>query len=219
MNVFNRPFIYLYSFFFCLRYFSLNVAMRIPILVWPFSLKVKGLKRGQISFSAPVRHAMVVLGFVGTEGRSTRKSLISVRDGGSLSFGDNVTLARGTQVVVNGGKFCVGNNFFCNGDCFFTCDGNITIGNSCLFGWDIDLNTTDGHQIQIDGTWRESTGQIVLGDHIWVCSGSHISKNVTIADGCVVAQRSLVNKSCSTPATLLGGMPAREIRQKVEWKK
>ncbi len=219
MNFLNRPFIYLYSFLFGLRYLPISVAIHVPIIVWPFAVRVRGLKRGQIKFSAPLRHAMVVMGFMGTEGRSTRKSLISVRDGGELVFGNNVTLAKGTQMIVNKGQFHIGNNFFCNGDCFFTCDGNITIGDDCLFGWDIDLNTTDGHSIMIDDKWKKTDGPINLGNHIWVCSGSHISKNVTIADDCVVAQRSLVNKSCTTTATLLGGMPARDIRHDIQWAK
>lgn len=219
MNNFNRPFIYLYSLLFCLRYLPFSTALRIPILVWPFSLKVKGLRKRDIAFSAPIRHGMVVVGFPGTEGRSARKSLISVTDDVRIVFGDNVTLARGTQLVIKGHELSIGNNFFCNGDCFFTCDDDIRIGDNCLFGWDIDLNTNDGHRVMIEGEWRKSAGPIVLGNHIWVCSESHISKNVTLADGCVVAQRSLVNKSCSIPKTLLGGMPARALRTNVEWEK
>ena len=149
MNNFNRLFIYLYSLLFCLRYLPFSTALRIPILVWPFSLKVKGLRKRDIAFSAPVRHGMVVVGFPGTEGRSTRKSLISVTDDVRIVFGDNVTLARGTQLVINGHELSIGNNFFCNGDCFFTCDDDIRIGDNCLFGWDIDLNTTDGHRVMI----------------------------------------------------------------------
>ncbi len=211
-------FSYIYSLFFCLRYLPFREAIKIPIMVHPDGLKVGKMRRGQIVFSSPVHRAMVVMGFTGSEGRDTRKSLLTIHEGGKLTLGSGVTFTRGTQMVINGGEVKIGNGFFCNADCFFTCNDSITIGEHCLFGWNIDLNTTDGHKVNIDGEWRNPTGAISMGDHVWVCSDSHISKNVTIANGCVVAQRSLVNKSCLTPNTLIGGMPAREIRHNINWK-
>lgn len=218
MNFCRRILIYSYSFFFCLRYLPMRVALKVPILIWPFGLRTGQLRRGQIRFSAPVRRAMVVLGFPETEGRDGRKSLLSVHKDGQLVFGDGVTLGRGTIVVVNSGQISFGNRFFCNADCFFNCNSSISIGDDCLMGWNIDCNTTDGHEVRLGETWREPTGPITIGSHVWVCSECHISKNVVLADGCVVAQRSLVNKSCLAPHTLLGGMPAREIRHGIEWR-
>ena len=40
-----------------------------------------------------------------------------------------------------------------------------------------------------------------------------------IADGCIVAQGAVVTKSITEPKVLVGGIPAKIIRQDVEWEK
>ena len=204
------------SLWFCLRYLPFRQALRVPILV--SKLKVGTLRRGDIVFTTEPRRARVVLGFTGTERRDSRAAYLSVHDGGKLVLGEHVTIARGTAIVINGARLSIGNNFFCNGDCFFTCDRDITIGNDNLYGWRVEMNTTDGHDIFENGQRKERSKPITIGNHVWICSGSHIGKGVVIADDCVVAQRSLVIKKHFTPHTLIGGMPAKDIKNGIAWK-
>lgn len=207
---------YLRSLWFCLRYLPFRQALRVPILV--SKLKVGTLRRGDIVFTTEPRRARVVLGFTGTERRDSRAAYLSVHDGGKLVLGEHVTIARGTAIVINGARLSIGNNFFCNDDCFFTCDRDITIGNDNLYGWRVEMNTTDGHDILENGQLKERSKPITIGNHVWICADSHIGKGVMIADGCVVAQRSLVIKKHLTPHTLIGGMPAKDIKNGIAWK-
>lgn len=216
MTYFNLFFYYLYSLVFCLRYLPFREAVHIPMLVHP-SVKVESLPRGAILFHGKLRHGMFVFGFKGTSGQSNCKSLISVKSGARLVVSEGVQMARGTRIVISKGEIQIGRNFWCNGDCFFHCTTNITIGNDNMYGWNISFNTSDGHHVYENGFQKRMEGDIMIGNHVWIASHCIIGKNTVVADDCVVAQNSLVNKRFETPCCLIGGMPAKVVKENVNW--
>jgi acetyltransferase-like isoleucine patch superfamily enzyme len=77
---------------------------------------------------------------------------------------------------------------------------------------------SDLHQItDADGNWNPFEKPIVIGDHVWIGSNVTISKGVSIGDGAVIATGSLVTKDVAA-RTLAGGIPARRIRDNIDWK-
>ena len=46
-----------------------------------------------------------------------------------------------------------------------------------------------------------------------------INKNISIADGCIIAQGAVVVKSIEQPKSLAGGIPAKIIQSNINWKK
>ncbi|MBO4122437.1 putative colanic acid biosynthesis acetyltransferase [Cupriavidus gilardii] len=52
---------------------------------------------------------------------------------------------------------------------------------------------------------------ITLAPRVWICAESFLSPGVTVAEGAVVAPRSVVTKSLATAWTVYGGTPARAI--------
>lgn len=208
---------YIYSFIFCLRYLPLHQALHIPVLIHP-SVKIDCLSRGAIKFKGKLKHAMLVFGFKGTTGVSNCQSILSIRKGGSLIVGDGVRMARGTRVVIGqNGIVEIGENFWCNGDCFFYCTTKITIGENNMYGWNISFNTTDGHYVYDNGVTKPMEGDITIGNHVWIASNCIIAKNTFIADDCVLAQQSLVGKRFEQPKCLIGGMPAKVIKDNFTW--
>lgn len=206
-----------YSFFFCLRFLPIKWAIKIPVLIHP-SVKIGQLTRGAISFSGVIKSSMLVLGFPGITGQSNCRTLISIEPGGQLVVAENVQMARGTRVVIgNQGFLRIGRNFWCNGDCFFHCTTKIMIGEDNMYGWRVNFNTTDGHHVYENGIQKPMEGEIVIGNHVWIASYSNIAKNVQIADDCVVAQGSLVNKNFEQTHSLIGGMPAKVIKENICW--
>lgn len=208
---------YLYSLLFCLRFLPFRQAIHIPILIH-YSVKVKALPRGAIMFSEKLRHGMLVLGFEGSIGRSNCKSLISISKGGRFIIGSNVQMAKGIRMVIEeGGMMTIGSHFWCNGDCFFYCTKRITIGDNNMYGWDIHFNTSDGHHVYADGLQKPTEGDIKVGNHVWIASYCRIAKNSTIADDCIVAQCSLVNREFERVGCLIGGMPAKMLKSDINW--
>ena len=65
-----------------------------------------------------------------------------------------------------------------------------------------------------DGTGHPATkGDIVIGNDVWIGAHATIMSGVTIGDGVVVAANSHVVKD-ARPYTIVGGNPAREIKQR-----
>lgn len=210
-------FLKIYSFFFCLRYLALKDAVKIPILIHP-SVKIDSLSRNAIFLNGKVKSSMFVFGFSGTKGQSNCQSLISIGRGGKLVVSEGVQMARGARVVIGKqGVMQVGRHFWCNGDCFFNCTTKISIGDNNMYGWNISFNTTDGHHVYENGVQKPMEGDIEIGNHVWIASYSHIAKNTSIADDCVVAQNSLVGKRFDIPKCLIGGMPAIILKNNFTW--
>jgi len=208
---------YLYSVVFCLRYLPFRQAIHVPMLIHP-SVKIESLPRGAIQFCGKLRHGMFVFGFKGTTGQSNCKSLIAIKSGARLIVSEGVQMARGTRIVISKGEMRIGQNFWCNGDCYFNCTTKITIGDSNMYGWNISFNTSDGHHVYENGVEKPMEGDITIGNHVWIASHCIIGKNTSIADDCVVAQHSLVGKRFEQANCLIGGMPAIIIKENYSWK-
>ena len=205
-----------YSLLFCLRYLPFGQALHIPVLIHP-SVRVK-MRRGGISFQGSLRSSMLVIGFPGTTGQSNCRTLISIERGGRFVVSENVQMARGTRVVIgHRGMLQIGRHFWCNGDCYFHCTTKISIGDDNMYGWGISFNTSDGHHVYDNGQQKPMEGNITIGNHVWIASNCHVAKNTVIAENCVVAQNSLVNRTFVKTECLIGGIPAKVIKEDVTW--
>jgi acetyltransferase-like isoleucine patch superfamily enzyme len=60
------------------------------------------------------------------------------------------------------------------------------------------------------------TQPIIIGNHVWVGMNATILKGVTIGDGAIIAAGSIVTKDVKAN-TLVGGVPARILKENVEW--
>ena len=129
-------------------------------------------------------------------------------------IGQGTTLRCDKNAVIELGK-----NFYCNKNCHIRSAERIKIGDECSLGWNVQINTDDGHSILHDGKLVNRIGSIDIDNHVWVTSNTIITKNVKIAEGCIVAQGAVVSKSIMESKSLVGGVPAKIIRTCVEWEK
>ncbi|MDY6131329.1 MAG: acyltransferase [Prevotella sp.] len=216
MNWLQRLGNYAYSLYFNVRYLPWHQARHIPILVSP-SIRIGELHRGDIILTEPVSRAMVSWGFKGVEGRAMRKTYLSIHRGGRLVIKGGVVFLNGTGMVIHGAIMTIGNHFLCNSDSFFHVTQDVTFGDDCLLGWNVQVNTTDGHRVWLDGREKQMEYPIVVGNHVWIGADSLIFKNSVIPDGCIVAQRSLVSKHFVSQESLIAGTPAKIIKEHVKW--
>lgn len=134
-------------------------------------------------------------------------------------LGERVTIARGTTIIIDGAQLQIGNDFYCNKNCYFRASRNLFFSNVCQVGWNVQINTSDGHAIFHDGKSQVSDLPINIGNHVWITSNTIITKGVSIADGCIIAQGAVVTKSINEPRALAGGVIAKVILQNIEWKR
>lgn len=73
--------------------------------------------------------------------------------------------------------------------------------------WGLDItNVTDA--------W-DNKGDIIIGNDVWIGYDAVILSGVTIGDGAVVGTRAVVTKDVP-PYTIVGGVPARQIRRRFD---
>lgn len=86
-----------------------------------------------------------------------------------------------------------------------------------MIGWNNEINDNDGHPIYINGEKTQGTAPIEIGPHVWITTYVKISKGVEIPEGCIVAKGAVVTKKHKTAYTLIGGIPAKDIKTGVDW--
>lgn len=131
-----------------------------------------------------------------------------------MSIGDHLSI-RGTQGrveigSVNGGELMIGSRVFINWGSTIVAYIGITIGDDCRIGELTAIFDTDHHAIEPETT--VTTSKVSIGRNVWIGRGSIVLPGVEIGDNAVVSAGSVVSSNVE-PNTLVGGVPARVIRQ------
>ena len=142
------------------------------------------------------------------------RTLLSVWDGSTLEVGGAFTMATGSRIVIDKGATLKLGSGYVNNFGSIACFESITIGNNVAIAEGVIIRDSDSHTIV--GGCHIPTSPIVIGDNVWIGTNAIILKGVTIGDGAIVAAGSVVTKN--VPArTLVAGVPAKIIRENVEW--
>lgn len=94
------------------------------------------------------------------------------------------------------------------------CFNKISMGNDVRISEGVTIRDSDNHTI-LDGRHQKSS-PISIGDHVWIGLNSTILKGVTIGDGAIIAAGAVVVHDVP-PKSIVAGIPARVIRENVEW--
>ena len=199
------------------RCLPFKTALKLPIFVG-YKTHIDKLSRN-ITFGCEPTTFMVRIGWGGTEGRELgKKNYLFLNENASIRFNGRCTMSSGVSLILDLGTLEIGENFYCNKNCTFSCNDRIIIGDNVLFGWNVELLDSDNHKvIHRDKATVCDRGSIRIGNHVWVAAFSHILKNSSVPDGSVVAYRSLVTKQFEGENLLLGGCPAKVIEEQIEW--
>lgn len=124
-------------------------------------------------------------------------------------FGNSyIRVAPGGKLILKGG--------FVNENVQITAGDVVEIGSDFTCGRDVVIRSYDGHTIEQQG--YKISEPIKIGNHVWVGQGATILKGVTVGEGAIIAAGALVTKD--VPAhTIVGGVPAKVIRENVKWHK
>jgi acetyltransferase-like isoleucine patch superfamily enzyme len=143
-------------------------------------------------------------------------------------IGENHTVIIGSGARLRGGHFLVedrGGRLEIGGNTtmfapMVVCSegGAIRIGRDCLIAYGLDLRNSDGHSV-LDATTRQRVNlpaDTIIADHVWLGNNCQVMKGVTVGTHSIVAARAVVTKN--VPAhTLAAGLPAKVIRENVDW--
>lgn len=95
----------------------------------------------------------------------------------------------------------------------------ITIGEKCLFAKDVTIRSLDGHKIfNVDKSVRENKSRdIWIGNHVWLAKGCNILKGSYIGNDVVIATCAVVNKKIAKNNCIIGGIPAKVLKEDIVW--
>ena len=122
-----------------------------------------------------------------------RGSVVNIAPGSRLSIGEKSYLSDGSTIAAGS-------------------RGGVTIGRGCAISFGVTILDDDGHGFGPP----PYSAPIVIEDRVWIGCNATILKGVTIGEGSVVAAGAVVTKSCP-PGSLIAGVPAKVIREGVEW--
>jgi len=137
-----------------------------------------------------------------------------------ITFGRNVTIAKGsvivcTGVVANRGiGLKIGDYSAVGAQSFLGAQGGITLGNDVIMGPGVRIFSENHNCDLIDipiRTQGETRKAVLIEDDCWVGSGVTILGGVTIGKGSVIAAGSVVTHSIP-PFSIVAGIPAKLIK-------
>lgn len=161
------------------------------------------IKEGQLhlnkSFSAPDKNWGV----------------LKMKKNATLNVNGNFDIYSGCQIgIMENAELNLGSGYI-NYNSKIRCYSKITIGNNVALSENLTILDSDSHEIV--GRKSSKTAPIVIGDHVWVGVNVTILKGVTIGEGSVIAAGSVVNRDIP-PHCLAGGVPAKVLKENIEWK-
>lgn len=200
------------------HYFDLRTAIQFPVLV-SSNVYLKNMS-GKVVLDFPWKTGSVKLGYgdVGIFDKQKSRSIWEVNSG-TVIFKGKAEIRHGFKVSVNNGVLEFGDNFKITAESTLVCtDASIVFGRDNLLSWDILIMTTDFHPVfNSEGIRINEPKDIHFGNDVWIGCRTTVLKGSRVPDGCVIAAGSLLAGQFHRRNTLIGGHPARELKNDISW--
>ena len=144
-----------------------------------------------------------------------RPSYLSMGAGATISVENGFSIGDNAYVIVRKNAALTLGGGYINSNAQIVCNQSITIGNGVAIADGVLIRDCDDHDIQYEG--YQKNAPVVIGDHVWIGQRATILKGVTIGDNSIIAAGAVVTKDVPANA-IVGGVPAKVIRENVTWK-
>lgn len=134
---------------------------------------------------------------------------IGYKHGGRFHGGVSEIQARYEDAIIE-----IGDRVAFNNNVFICSAKMVKIGNDCLVGEGVTIHDFEAHGTLPDK--RQSIGtkkEVVIGNNVWIGSKVIINKGARIGDNSVIAAGSVVLGKEYPPNVIIGGNPARVIKE------
>lgn len=136
-------------------------------------------------------------------------SCLDIRGVFCFRHGADIKLFEGARLILEGG--------YAMANVAIRCKKEIRIGKGAAIARGVTIIDSDAHEIFIGDQSQATTGPVNIGEHVWIGTGATILKGVTIGDGAIVATGSVVTRNVPQK-TIVAGVPAKVIKENVEWR-
>jgi len=140
-----------------------------------------------------------------------------IKKNAAIKLGRKVQLYKGVKLSAFGNEnfseIIIGNNTSIGDRTEIHAGKKVEIGDRCNISWDVCIMDRDYHKFNSP---TEEIKPVKIGNDVWIGCNVLILKGVTIGDGAVIAAGSVVTKDVA-PKTLVGGNPAKLIKEDIYW--
>lgn len=215
INIFKTIFLNFY-------YFPLNIAIKIPIVVFRKTILKK--VSGKIILNcdkSEIKTGMLRFGpcGVGTIDYICSHSIWELY--GKLIISGKTTIGRGTKLCIGeNAKLVLGKNLLITGNTSVICQKEISIGDDSLLSWDILIMDSDFHDIMDSNDHIiNNPREIRIGHHVWIGCRTTILKGVHIGDNNIIAAGSIVSRSFNEASCTISahGREVNVLKREVKW--
>lgn len=170
---------------------------------------------GKVVLNCRPRFGMIGIGFEnGYKGVSNRGLWEA---GGKIVFNGSANIFPGAKIIATG-EVHFGENFSMQTSTIIS-RKKIVFGNNCLLSWDCLIMDSDQHPVKEIETDQQINPpeEVVLGNNIWMGCRCTVLKGTKIPDDTIIAANSFLNKKYKGQYQVIGGNPARILKQNVTW--
>lgn len=190
------------------------LAMVLFYKVWIYYKSGKKILISKSSTLTAEKNGFLSVGRISNESAFKKRSSCNIWVGGDLII-NYLDISDATIAVLPGAKLVIGDCFMNDGT-YLECESSITIGDNVLIGRNVTIRDSDGHDHGDAFGKRERCLPVIIGNSVWIGSYAMIQKGVHIGDGAIIAAGAVVCRD--VPAnTLVGGVPAKVLKENVYW--
>lgn len=196
---------------FNIRAFGFRQGLKLPVYIYG---KVKFYQIGKIEIHCPLKRAIVIIGM---NAHDTSAPYSIFNNQGTIEVHGRVYLHHGSRLT-NKGRIVFGANNIFSHNTEFDIKERIEFGHDVSVGYQSVFTDSDVHY-SVDVSTRRvyrNTKAIRIGNYNWFGSHTYVKKGTVTPDYTMVASpNALLSKDYSNlpPYTVLGGCPARPIKQ------
>ena len=142
-------------------------------------------------------------------------SLLFLGENARLEVINEFKIYSGSRLYINRGAQLILGSGYINSNLNLSCFERIEIGFDTAISEGVTLRDSDDHSI--GSASQKRTSPIRIGNRVWIGMNATILKGVHIGDGAVIAAGAVVTKDVPDRC-LAAGVPARVIRENIDWK-
>lgn len=188
---------------------SLSYFLRGKKIIAHGKAKVKGLSN--ITTNGTLYLGTDYVGFM----NSADKTFLNIR--GKLIVNSSFSIYKGCRLDIGPQAICELGSGYINADTKLIIMHGLKIGDGCAIAWDCEFLDDDFHTLKWENKVEMQDKKIEIGSHVWIGSGVKILKGVKIGSNNVIAANSVVSKSFPEENVLIGGNPAKILKQNISW--
>lgn len=145
---------------------------------------------------------------------SREESFLNVYQNGTFIINGRVRIASGSTIdILPDGELLIGQSDTNHG-AVIVCSNMIHIGDGVEMGRNVIIYDSNYHPTQFNKNIKGRP--LIIGDHVWLCTGVCIAKGLTIGSGSICGINSTVVRNVKERTSVLGN-PAKCIMENVEW--